>query len=151
MFSKELEQSISSLFDRAKDSRIEYLTVEHLLFMILNDSDVRLLFKELDINILNFQNNLEEYLKDTNINQSPDKDIQVQPTLGFQRVLQRAVFHVQSSGKGVVKAINVLVAIFSEKESHAVYLLSKAGMSRLDVVTYISLSLIHISEPTRPY
>ena len=138
MFSKELEQSISSLFDRAKDSRIEYLTVEHLLFMILNDSDVRLLFKESDINILNFQNNLEEYLKDTNIHQSPDKDIQVQPTLGFQRVLQRAVFHVQSSGKGVVKAINVLVAIFSEKESHAVYLLSKAGMSRLDAVTYIS-------------
>ena len=88
MFSKELEQSISSLFDRAKDSRIEYLTVEHLLFMILNDSDVRLLFKESDINILNFQNNLEEYLKDTNIHQSPDKDIQVQPTLGFQRVLQ---------------------------------------------------------------
>ena len=138
MFSKELEQSISSLFDRAKESRIEYLTVEHLLFMILNDSDVRLLFKELDINVLNFQNNLEEYLKDTNIHQSPEKDIQVQPTLGFQRVLQRAVFHVQSSGKGVVKAINVLVAIFSEKESHAVYLLSKAGMSRLDVVTFIS-------------
>ena len=146
MFSKELEQSISSLFDRAKDSRIEYLTVEHLLFMILNDSDVRLLFKELDINILNFQNNLEEYLKDTNIHQSPDKDIQVQPTLGFQRVLQRAVFHVQSSGKGVVKAINVLVAIFSEKESHAVYLLSKAGMSRLDVVTYIS----HGSKDKKP-
>ena len=146
MFSKELEQSISSLFDRAKDSRIEYLTVEHLLFMILNDSDVRLLFKESDINILNFQNNLEEYLKDTNIHQSPDKDIQVQPTLGFQRVLQRAVFHVQSSGKGVVKAINVLVAIFSEKESHAVYLLSKAGMSRLDVVTYIS----HGSKDKKP-
>ena len=59
MFSKELEQSISSLFDSAKESRIEYLTVEHLLFMILNDSDVRLLFKELDINVLNFQNNLE--------------------------------------------------------------------------------------------
>ena len=147
MFSKELEQSISSLFDRAKDSRIEYLTVEHLLFMILNDSDVRLLFKESDINILNFQNNLEEYLKDTNIHQSPDKDIQVQPTLGFQRVLQRAVFHVQSSGKGVVKAINVLVAIFSEKESHAVYLLSKAGMSRLDVVTYIS----HGSKDKKPF
>ncbi|MGA0049209.1 MAG: Clp protease N-terminal domain-containing protein, partial [Flavobacteriaceae bacterium] len=138
MFSKELEQSISNLFDGAKKARIEYLTVEHLLLMILNDSDVRLLFKDLDVNVLNFQNNLEEYLKDTNVYQSPDKETQVQPTLGFQRVLQRAVFHVQSSGKGVVKSINVLVAIFSEKESHAVYLLAKAGISRLDVVTYIS-------------
>jgi ATP-dependent Clp protease ATP-binding subunit ClpA len=62
----------------------------------------------------------------------------VQPTLGFQRVLQRAVFHVQSSGKGVVKPINLLVAIFSEKESHSVFLLSKQGIGRLDIVSYIS-------------
>ena len=83
------------------------------------------------------KDSLNDHLKQTSILRT-DAQKAVQPTLGFQRVLQRAVFHIQSSGKGVVKPINILVAIFSEKESHAVFLLSKIGVSRLDIVSYIS-------------
>ncbi len=137
MFSKELEQSISSLFDQAQKSDIEYITIEHLLLMILSDFDVKDFLKSNGININSFKNSVEDYIQDTTPRKS-DLNKSPQPTLGFQRVLQRAVFHVQSSGKGVVKPINILVAIFSEKESHSVYLLTKAGISRLDIVSYIS-------------
>ncbi|RCL40529.1 MAG: ATP-dependent Clp protease ATP-binding subunit ClpA [SAR86 cluster bacterium] len=137
MFSKELEQSISSLFDQAQKSDIEYITIEHLLLMILSDFDVKDFLKSNGINVNSFKSSVEDYIQDTTPRKS-DPNKSPQPTLGFQRVLQRAVFHVQSSGKGVVKPINILVAIFSEKESHSVYLLTKAGISRLDIVSYIS-------------
>ena len=137
MFSKELEQSISSLFDQAQKTDIEYITIEHLLLMILSDFDVKDFLKSNGINVNSFKSSVEDYIQDTTPTKS-DPNKSPQPTLGFQRVLQRAVFHVQSSGKGVVKPINILVAIFSEKESHSVYLLTKAGISRLDIVSYIS-------------
>ena len=137
MFSKELEQSISSLFDQAQKTDIEYITIEHLLLMILSDFDVKDFLKSNGINVNSFKSSVEDYIQDTTPRKS-DQNKSPQPTLGFQRVLQRAVFHVQSSGKGVVKPINILVAIFSEKESHSVYLLTKAGISRLDIVSYIS-------------
>jgi len=137
MFSKELEQSISSLFDQAQKTDIEYITIEHLLLMILSDFDVKDFLKSNGINVNSFKSSVEDYIQDTTPRKS-DPNKSPQPTLGFQRVLQRAVFHVQSSGKGVVKPINILVAIFSEKESHSVYLLTKAGISRLDIVSYIS-------------
>jgi len=137
MFSKELEQSISSLFDQAQKTDIEYITIEHLLLMILSDFDVKDFLKSNGINVNSFKGSVEDYIQDTTPRKS-DPNKSPQPTLGFQRVLQRAVFHVQSSGKGVVKPINILVAIFSEKESHSVYLLTKAGISRLDIVSYIS-------------
>ncbi len=137
MFSKELEQSISSLFDQAQKTDIEYITIEHLLLMILSDFDVKDFLKSNGINVNSFKSSVEDYIQDTTPRKS-DSNKSPQPTLGFQRVLQRAVFHVQSSGKGVVKPINILVAIFSEKESHSVYLLTKAGISRLDIVSYIS-------------
>ena len=137
MFSKELEQSIASLFDQAQEKNIQYITIEHLLLMILNDFDVSDSLQSLKVNRDKLKNDIEEYLQDTTILKT-DETKPVQPTLGFQRVLQRAVFHIQSSGKGVVKPINILVAIFSEKESHAVFLLSKSGVSRLDIVSYIS-------------
>jgi len=137
MFSKELEQSISSLFDQAQKTDIEYITIEHLLLMILSDFDVKDFLKSNGINVNSFKSSVEDYIQDTTPRKS-DPNKSPQPTLGFQRVLQRAVFHVQSSGKGVVKPINILVAIFSEKESHSVYLLTKAGISRLDTVSYIS-------------
>ena len=137
MFSKELELSIASLFDKAHEANIQYITVEHLLLMILNDFDVKEFFKSEDINIESIKNDLNEHLKKTVVNKT-DQQKTVQPTLGFQRVLQRAVFHIQSSGKGVVKPINILVAIFSEKESHSVFLLNKFKIGRLDVVTYLS-------------
>ena len=137
MFSKELELSIASLFDKAHEANIQYITVEHLLLMIINDFDVKEFFKSVNIDIENLKNDLDEHLKKSIITKI-DQNKPVQPTLGFQRVLQRAVFHIQSSGKGVVKPINILVAIFSEKESHSVYLLNKLKLSRLDVVTYLS-------------
>ena len=137
MFSKELELSIASLFDKAHEANIQYITVEHLLLMIINDFDVKEFFKSENVSIENLKNDLEEHLKKTVVSKI-DQQKPVQPTLGFQRVLQRAVFHIQSSGKGVVKPINILVAIFSEKETHSVFLLNKLKLSRLDVVTYLS-------------
>ena len=122
MFSKDLELSIA---------------VEHLLLMILSDFEVKEFFKSQDIQIESLKQSLNDHLKN-NVVAKIDQQKPVQPTLGFQRVLQRAVFHIQSSGKGVVKPINILVAIFSEKESHSVFLLNKFKLSRLDVVTYLS-------------
>ena len=137
MFSKELEQSIANLFDQAQDQNLEYLTIEHLLLMLIADFEVRQALESNDVNLATLRENLEEHVRDNTPIKSDAKK-PVQPTLGFQRVLQRAVFHVQSSGKGVVKPINLLVAIFSEKESHSVFLLSKQGIGRLDIVSYIS-------------
>ena len=137
MFSKELEQSIANLFDQAQDQNLEYLTIEHLLLMLISDFEVRQALETNDVNLATLRENLEEHVRD-NTPAKTDSKKPVQPTLGFQRVLQRAVFHVQSSGKGVVKPINLLVAIFSEKESHSVFLLSKQGIGRLDIVSYIS-------------
>ena len=137
MFSKELEQSIANLFDQAQDKNLEYLTIEHLLLMLITDYEVRQALETNDVNIATLRENLEEHVRD-NTPAKVDSKKPVQPTLGFQRVLQRAVFHVQSSGKGVVKPINLLVALFSEKECHSVFLLSKQGIGRLDIVSFIS-------------
>ena len=144
MFSKELEISIASLFDKAHDANIQYITVEHLFLMILNDYDVKEFIESNKVQLESLREKLNEHLRETSVIKT-DAQKTVQPTLGFQRVLQRAVFHIQSSGKGVVKPINILVAIFSEKESHSVYLLNKSNINRLDVVTYIS----HGAEPKK--
>jgi ATP-dependent Clp protease ATP-binding subunit ClpA len=137
MFSKDLEVSIANLFDKAHELNIQYLTVEHLFLMILSDFDVKDFIESHDVRIETLKDELNEHLKKSSIMRT-DNQKAVQPTLGFQRVLQRAVFHIQSSGKGVVKPINILVAIFSEKESRSVYILNKKNINRLDVVTYIS-------------
>ena len=105
--------------------------------MILSDFEVEEFFKSQNIQLENIKQNINDHLK-KNVVAKIDQQKPVQPTLGFQRVLQRAVFHIQSSGKGVVKPINILVAIFSEKESHSVYILNKYKLTRLDVVTYLS-------------
>ena len=145
MFSKDLELSIAALFDKAQESNIQYITVEHLFLMILSDSDVISCLKSHNVNIDSLKNSINDHLLKTTIQRSDIKK-QVQPTLGFQRVLQRSVFHIQSQGKGVVKPINILVAIFSEKECHSVYLLNKNSLSRLDVVSYLSHGPKDISE-----
>jgi ATP-dependent Clp protease ATP-binding subunit ClpA len=137
MFSKDLEISIANLFDKAQEINIQYLTVEHLFLMILNDYDVKDFIESQNVQIDTLKDELNEHLNKSSILRT-DNQKAVQPTLGFQRVLQRAVFHIQSSGKGVVKPINLLVAIFSEKESRSVYILNKNNINRLDVVTYIS-------------
>ena len=137
MFSKELEISIASLFDKAHEANIQYITVEHLFLMILNDYDVKEFIESHNVQLESLRDKLNNHLKDSAVIKT-DAQKTVQPTLGFQRVLQRAVFHIQSSGKGVVKPINILAAIFSEKESHSVYILNKSNINRLDVVTFIS-------------
>jgi ATP-dependent Clp protease ATP-binding subunit ClpA len=138
MLSSELEFCLNEAFQRARDYRHEFMTVEHLLLALLDIPAVHEILKACKSNIPELRRQLTECV-DEQTPRLPDEDTtEVQPTLGFQRVLQRAVFHVQSSGKKEVTGSNVLVAIFSEKQSQAVYFLSLQDISRLDVVNYIS-------------
>ena len=137
MLSNELEFCLNEAFQRARDRRHEFMTVEHLLLALLDIPRVHEIIKACNGNIPELRRQLSEFID----GQTPlldDDDNDVQPTLGFQRVLQRAVFHVQSSGKQEVSGSNVLVAIFSEKQSQAVYFLNLQDITRLDVVNCIS-------------
>ncbi len=139
MLSSELEFCLNEAFQRARDYRHEFMTVEHLLLALLDIPAVHEILKSCDANIPELRRQLTECIDEqTPLLPDEGEDTEVQPTLGFQRVLQRAVFHVQSSGKKEVTGSNVLVAIFSEKQSQAVYFLSLQDISRLDVVNYIS-------------
>ncbi len=138
MLSSELEFCLNEAFQRARDNRHEFMTVEHLLLALLDIPGVHEILKACDCNIPELRRQLMECIDEQTPILVEDEDTEVQPTLGFQRVLQRAVFHVQSSGKKEVTGSNVLVAIFSEKQSQAVYFLSLQDISRLDVVNYIS-------------
>jgi ATP-dependent Clp protease ATP-binding subunit ClpA len=141
MLSSELEFCLNEAFQRARDRRHEFMTVEHLLLALLDIPSVHEILKACDANIPELRRQLVECIDEQTPLLPDDDDSEVQPTLGFQRVLQRAVFHVQSSGKKEVTGSNVLVAIFSEKQSQAVYFLSLQDISRLDVVNYISHGL----------
>jgi ATP-dependent Clp protease ATP-binding subunit ClpA len=138
MLSTELEYCLNDAFQRARDLRHEFITVEHLLLALLDIAKVHEVLKACDANIPELRRELTEFIEEQTPLLPQDDENDVQPTLGFQRVLQRAVFHVQSSGKSEVSGSNVLVAIFSEKQSQAVYFLSMQDISRLDVVNYIS-------------
>ena len=138
MLSSELEFCLNEAFQRAKERRHEFMTVEHLLLALLDIPAVHEILKACDTNMSELRRQLTECIDEQTPLLSDEDETEVQPTLGFQRVLQRAVFHVQSSGKKEVTGSNVLVAIFSEKQSQAVYFLSLQDISRLDVVNYIS-------------
>jgi ATP-dependent Clp protease ATP-binding subunit ClpA len=138
MLSSELEFCLNEAFQRARDLRHEFMTVEHLLLALLDIPRVHEILKACDSNIPELRMQLTEFIDEQTPLLLQDDEIDVQPTLGFQRVLQRAVFHVQSGGKKEVTSSNVLVAIFSEKQSQAVYLLNLQDVTRLDVVNYIS-------------
>jgi len=138
MLSSELEFCLNEAFQRARDQRHEFMTVEHLLLALLDIPRVHEILKACDSNIAELRRQLTEFIEEQTPLLAHDDDTDVQPTLGFQRVLQRAVFHVQSSGKKEVTSSNVLVAIFSEKQSQAVYYLSLQDITRLDVINYIS-------------
>lgn len=139
MLSKELERSLNQAFKMARRKRHEYLTVEHLLLALLDNKTAQDVLKACHANIEALRELLVYFLDETTPTLSSDSSTaETQPTLGFQRVLQRAVFHVQSSGRPEVTGANVLVAIFSEQDSQAVYFLREQGISRLDVVNYIS-------------
>lgn len=138
MFSKDLEYSIGQCYKRAREARHEYMTVEHLLLALLDNPSAEAVLKACGVDFPRLRNDLEQAIA-TSVSVLPeDVDRDTQPTLGFQRVLQRAVYHVQSSGKKEVTGANVLVAIFGEKDSHAVYFLNQQDVARLDVVNYIS-------------
>jgi ATP-dependent Clp protease ATP-binding subunit ClpA len=138
MFSKELEVTISQAYQEARSARHEFLTVEHLLLALLDNSSALSILGACGANITDLEAELRKALRDTVPELDQDDNGDTQPTIGFQRVLQRALYHVQSAGKQEVIGANVLVAIFSEKDSYAIYLLNKFNVTRLDVVDYIS-------------
>ena len=141
MLSNELEICLNEAFQSAREARHEFMTVEHLLLAIIESPKVREILGACGADATRLGKELREFIDQTTPQLKDDDDREVQPTLGFQRVLQRAVFHVQSSGKKEVSVANVLVAIFSEKHSHAAYLLGLQDVSRLDVVNFISHGL----------
>jgi len=138
MIDKELEQNLNDAFQLAHGQSHEFVTVEHLLLSLLDNSDALDLLQSNNIKTDTLKIDLEEFVGSTTPKIEKTDDREIQPTLGFQRVLQRAVFHVQSSGKKEVKGSNIIVAIFSEKESHSVFLLEQQGLTRLDAVSYLS-------------
>ncbi|MDH5392647.1 MAG: ATP-dependent Clp protease ATP-binding subunit ClpA [Gammaproteobacteria bacterium] len=146
MLSKELEESLNQAFKEAREKRHEFITVEHLLLALLDNSSANNVLKACGVNFDSLRGDLRSYLMESTPQLEEGLDREVQPTLGFQRVLQRAVFHVQSSGKKEVTGANVLVAIFGEQESQAVYLLNQNNITRLDIVNYISHGISRINE-----
>lgn len=140
MLNKDLEVTLNEAFRYAKVNRHEFMTVEHLLIALLDNSDAKSALEACSADFEKIRTELVEFINQTTPYLSEDEEDEqdTQPTLGFQRVLQRAVFHVQSSGKQEVTGANVLVAIFSEQESHAVYVLKSSDITRLDIVNYIS-------------
>jgi ATP-dependent Clp protease ATP-binding subunit ClpA len=150
VLSSELEYCLNEAFQRARERRHEYMTVEHLLLAILDTPKVGEVLRSCGADVAALRRDLEKFIDETTPRLPEDDDREVQPTLGFQRVLQRAVFHVQSSGKKEVSVANVLVAIFSEKQSHAAYLMSLQDITRLDVVNFISHGLSRGVESREP-
>jgi len=146
VLSNELESCLNSAFQMARDGRHEFLTVEHLLLAILETPRVKEILRACGGDATRLAADLREHIEQSTPRLPEGDEREVQPTLGFQRVLQRAVFHVQSSGRKEVGVGNVLVAIFSEKQSHAVFLLGRQDVPRLDVVNYISHGMSKIAE-----
>lgn len=149
MLSKDLESTLSIAFKGARKKRHEFMTVEHLLLALLDNEIASTVLIACDCNLTRLRGELLEFV-DTTTPLIPEGDLhrETQPTLGFQRVLQRAVFHVQSSGKREVTGANVLVAIFSEQESQAVYFLRQQDIARIDVVNFITHGISKIAGPT---
>jgi len=139
MLNKDLELTLNAAFREARTRRHEFMTVEHLLLALLDNPSAGEALNACGVNLSGLKTELLEFIDETTpVIPDLEEERETQPTLGFQRVLQRAVFHVQSSGKNEVTGVNVLVAIFSEQESQAVYLLKKHEVSRLDIVNFIS-------------
>ncbi len=138
MLSKELEFTLNQAFKQARKHQHEFMTIEHLLLALLDNAAALEVLNACGGNISDLKEELKKFLEETTPRILDDSDRETQPTLGFQRVLQRAVFHVQSSEKNEVTGANVLVAIFSEQDSQAVFFLGKQDITRLDVVNFIS-------------
>src|SRR5579872_1537831 len=147
MLSKELEFTLNLAFKEAREKRHEFMTVEHLLLALLDNPSALSVLRACGSDIERLRSELTTFIDETTPLIPPtDHERETQPTLGFQRVLQRAVFHVQSSGKSEVTGANVLAAVFSEQESQAVYFLKKENISRLDIVNYIAHGISKVSD-----
>jgi len=138
MIAQELEVSLHMAFVEARQKRHEFITVEHLLLALLDNPTAAEVLRACGANLEELRKNLTQHVAEQTPRIAAEREVDTQPTLGFQRVIQRAILHVQSSGKKEVTGANVLVAIFGEKDSHAVYFLQQQGVTRLDVVNYIS-------------
>lgn len=151
MIAQELEVSLHMAFVEARQQRHEFITVEHLLLALLDNPSAAEVLRACSANIDDLRKSLSNFIKDNTPQVAGTDDVDTQPTLGFQRVIQRAIMHVQSTGNGKkeVTGANVLVAIFGEKDSHAVYYLHQQGVTRLDVVNYIAHG-IKKSDPPEP-
>ena len=146
MLSKELEVTLNLAFKEAREQRHEFMTVEHLLLALLDNPTAAKVLRACGADLNALRRQLTDFIHESSPLLPDDEDRDTQPTLGFQRVLQRAVFHVQSSGKKEVNGANVLVAIFGERESHAVYLLNQQNIARLDVVNCISHGISKVAD-----
>jgi ATP-dependent Clp protease ATP-binding subunit ClpA len=147
MLNKDLEISLNLAFRQAKESRHEFMTVEHLLLALLDNPSAIEALGACGADLAKLRKSLLDFISETTpVIPLGEDERETQPTLGFQRVLQRAVFHVQSSGKNEVSGSNVLVAIFSEQESQAAYILKKSEISRLDIVNYISHGIAKVDD-----
>src|SRR5499433_2235644 len=146
MIAQELEVSLHMAFVEARQKQHEFITVEHLLLAMLDNPSAAEVLKACGVDLDDLRGVLTDFINEHTPRLSPHSDADTQPTQGFQRVIQRAILHVQSSGKKEVTGANVLVAIFGEKESHAVYFLNQRGVTRLDVVNYISHGITKTSQ-----
>jgi ATP-dependent Clp protease ATP-binding subunit ClpA len=146
MLSKELEVTLNNAFKNAHEKRHEFITVEHLLLALLDNPSAEAIMKACGCNIKLLRGQLTQFIDETISLIPQGVQRETQPTLGFQRVLQRAVFHVQASDKKEVSGANLFVALFSEQDSHAVYLLNKQDISRLDVVNYLAHGISKIDQ-----
>ena len=146
MLDKELEETLNNLFAEAREQRHEFMTIEHLLFSLLNNNSATSVLEACGANLNGLHNDLIKFIRENSTIISNIDERDTQPTIGFQRVLQRAVFNVQSTGKQEVNGVNVLVAIFGERESHAVYFLNQQNITKLDITNYISHGIANINE-----
>ena len=146
MIAQELEVSLHMVFVESRQKRHEFITVEHLLLAMLDNQAATEVLRACLVDISDMRKSLVEHVTEHTPAVGGSEEVDTQPTLGFQRVIQRAILHVQSSGKKEVTGANVLVAIFGEKDSHAVYFLHQSGVTRLDVVNYISHGINKVSQ-----
>ena len=138
MIAQELEVTLHMAFMDARQKRHEFISVEHLLLAMLDNPSAVEVLRACGANIEAMREQLGNFIEEHTPKVEGEQEVDTQPTLGFQRVIQRAILHVQSSGKKEVTGANVLVAVFGEKDSHAVYFLSQQGVTRLDIVNFIS-------------
>ena len=149
MIAQELEVSLHMAFMDARQKRHELITVEHLLLAMIDNPTAADVLRACGANLDNLRSELNHYIEEHTPTVDGEEEVDTQPTLGFQRVIQRAILHVQSSGKKEVTGANVLVAIYGEKDSHAVFFLHQQGITRLDVVNYISHGIAKVAEEAK--